>query len=182
MTEPRWLRPDEQVEWMSFVLAMRLLWGQLERDLQRDAHLPITYYEILSTLSEVQGHALALSQLATLLQVSPSRLSHALARLEETGWIRREMCAGDDRRKWKAVLTDEGMAALRAAAPVHVESVRTHVLDPLTPAQVAQLGAISRALLAHLAPGLDVAQAMARSKEEGQVDADSLDSLRHGAR
>jgi len=181
MTEPRWLRPDEQVEWMSFVLATRLLWSQLERDLQRDAHLAVAYYEILSALSEVRGCALPLSQLAPLLQVSPSRLSHALSRLEEAGWVRREMCASD-RRKWTAALTDAGMAALRAAAPVHVESVRTHVLDPLTPGQVAQLGAISRALLAHLAPGLDVAQAMARSKEEGQVDADSLDSLRHGGR
>ncbi len=178
MTEPRWLRPDEQVDWMSFVLATRLLWGQLERDLQRDAHLPVAYYEILSTLSEIQGHALSLSQLGTLLQVSPSRLSHAMSRLEETGWVRRELCGGD-RRKWKAVLTDAGMAVLRAAAPVHVESVRTHLLDPLTPAQVAQLGEISRALLAHLAPGLDVAHAMARSKEDGQVDADSLDSLSH---
>jgi len=181
MTEPRWLRPDEQVEWMSFVLATRLLWGQFERDLQRDAQLPVTYYEILSTLSEIQGRALALSQLATLLQVSPSRLSHALSRLEEAGWVRRELRAGD-RRQWRAVLTDAGMAVLRAAAPVHVESVRTHLLDQLTPAQVAQLGEISRALLAHLAPGLDVAHAMARSREEGQVDADSLDSLSQGAR
>jgi len=72
--------------------------------------------------------------------------------------------------------------APRAAAPVHVESVRTHLLDPLTPRQVAHLGAISRALLAHLAPGLDVAHVMARSKEEGQVDADAMDSLTHGAR
>jgi DNA-binding MarR family transcriptional regulator len=181
MTEPRWLRPDEQANWMSFVIAMRLLWSQFERDLQRDAHLPVAYYEILSTLSEIQGHALSLSHLATLLQVSPSRLSHAMSRLEETGWIRREICAGD-RRKWNAVLTDEGMAVLRAAAPVHVESVRTHLLDQLTLAQVEQLGEISRALLAHLAPGLDVAHVMARSKEEGQVDVDSLDSLSHGVR
>ena len=180
MTEPRWLQPDEQVEWVSFVLATRLLWSQFERDLQRDAHLPVAYYEILSTLSETQGHALSLSQLATLLQVSPSRLSHALARLEEMGWVRRELCGGD-RRKWRAVLTDEGMTALRAAAPVHVESVRTHLLDPLTPAQVAQLGEISRAILAHLAPGLDVAQAIARGREDGQVEVECMDSLSHGA-
>jgi DNA-binding MarR family transcriptional regulator len=164
MAEPRWLEPDEDVAWRSFVLATRLLWSQLERDLQRDAQLALTHYEILGLLAEMPGHALSLSELALLLQVSPSRLSHALARLEETTWIRREMDGGD-RRKWKAVLTEPGMAALREAAPAHVESVRTHVLDALTPAQVAQLGDISRALLAHLAPGFDPAEAMARCKE-----------------
>ena len=179
MKEPRWLRPDEQVDWMSFVLATRLLWSQFERDLQRDAHLPVTYYEILSVLSEVREHALPLSDLSTMLQLSPSRLSHAVSRLEEAGWIRREMSALD-RRQCSAVLTDEGMAVLRNAAPIHVESVRTHLLDPLTPTQVAQLGEISRTLLAHLAPGLDVAQAMARSKEAGQIDTEFMDSLSNG--
>lgn len=179
MQEARWLRRDEQVDWMSFVLATRLLWSQFERDLQRDAHLPLTYYEILSTLSEIRGHALTLSHLGALLQLSPSRLSHAVSSLEESGWIRREMCAGD-RRKWRAVLTDKGMAVLRAAAPSHVESVRTHLLDQLTPAQFEQLGEISRALLAHLAPGIDVARAMARAEEDGHFDAASMDSLGRG--
>jgi DNA-binding MarR family transcriptional regulator len=176
MTQPRWLSSEEQETWISFLVATRLLWSQLERDLQRELHLPRTYYEILSTLSEVPGHTLSLSHLAALLQLSPSRLSHAVSRLEETGWIRREMSAVD-RRKWSTVLTDEGMVMLCAAAPVHVESVRTHLLDRLTPAQVEQLGEISRALLAHLAPGLDVAQAMARSKEDGGVGAECMEGL-----
>ena len=176
MAEPRWLNSEEQEIWISFLIATRLLWSQLERDLQRDLRLPRTYYEILSTLSETPGHTLSLSHLAALLQLSPSRLSHAVSRLEETGWIRREMSAMD-RRKWSAVLTDEGMAVLCAAAPIHVESVRTHLLDQLTPAQVEQLGEISQALLAHLAPGLDVAQAIARSKEDCQVGAECVSGL-----
>ena len=176
MAEPRWLNSEEQEIWISFLVATRLLWSQLERDLQRELRLPRTYYEILSTLSETPGHTLSLSHLATFLQLSPSRLSHAVSRLEESGWIRREMSAVD-RRKWSAVLTDEGMAKLCAAAPVHVESVRTRLLDQLTPVQVEQLGEISRALLAHLAPGLDVAKAMARSKEGTQAGVECMDGL-----
>jgi DNA-binding MarR family transcriptional regulator len=176
MAESRWLSSEEQETWISFLVATRLLWSQLERDLQRELHLPRTYYEILSTLSETPGHTLSLSHLAALLQLSPSRLSHAVSRLEETGWIRREMSAVD-RRKWSAVLTDEGMAMLCAAAPVHVESLRTHLLDHLTPSQVEQLGEISRALLAHLAPGLDVAQAFARSKEGNQAGVECVNGL-----
>ena len=40
------------------------------------------------------------------------------------------------------MLTDAGFAALAAAAPGHVEGVRTHLLDPLTPEQVKQLAEI----------------------------------------
>lgn len=40
------------------------------------------------------------------------------------------------------MLTDAGFAALAAAAPGHVEGVRTHLLDPLTPEQVKQLADI----------------------------------------
>ena len=48
------------------------------------------------------------------------------------------------------MLTDGGFAALEAAAPVHVESVRTHLFDPLRSDQLEQLRAISERLLEHL--------------------------------
>jgi DNA-binding MarR family transcriptional regulator len=61
--------------------------------------------------------------------------------LEENGWVRREVCP-TDRRGQVAVLTDAGFAALEAAAPGHVEGVRTHLFDALTPQQVQHLGEI----------------------------------------
>ena len=119
--------------------------------------MPLTYYEILSMLSEVPGHAMRMTELSTVLQVSPSRLSHAVSRLEESGLVRRELCPSD-RRGWVAILTEEGMKEVRSAAPTHVESVREHLFDQLTPAQIAQLGEISKALLSHLAPGIDLSR------------------------
>jgi DNA-binding MarR family transcriptional regulator len=86
-----------------------------------------------------------MSQLAERSQSSRSRVSHAVARLEEAGWVRRERVP-DDRRAALAVLTDKGYAALAAAAPGHVEGVRTHLLDRLTPAQVVALRRISEAV------------------------------------
>ncbi len=50
-----------------------------------------------------------------------------------------------------AVLTEEGFAVLKAAAPGHVEGVRTHLFDQLTDEQVGQLRAISQTLYEHLA-------------------------------
>ncbi|MGI8968639.1 MAG: MarR family winged helix-turn-helix transcriptional regulator [Chloroflexota bacterium] len=149
MNTTRWLDEDEQRVWRAFLLATRLLFAEFERDMQQDAGMPLTYYEVLMALSEVPGRTLRMSELAEVLQGSPSRISHAVSRLEEAALVRRELCPSD-RRSWFAILTEEGFATLKAAAPYHVDSVREHLFDQLTPAQVDQLGEISRALLRHL--------------------------------
>lgn len=149
MSEVRWLDEDEQRAWRAFIEAVTLLFDRLDRELQRDAGIPHTYYEILVRLSEAPGRTLRMSALAERSLSSRSRLSHAVARLEEAGWVRRDRCP-TDKRGWLAVLTDEGFAALAAAAPGHVRGVRTHLLDQLTADQVAQLRTISETLLRHL--------------------------------
>jgi len=149
MSETRWLDADEQRAWRAFLSATRLLGETLDRELQRDAGMPHAYYEILVRLSEAPDRTLRMSQLAEAATSSRSRLSHAVARLEELGWVRRQTCP-TDRRGQFAVLTDDGFAALAAAAHGHVAGVRRHLLDPLTPEQVGQLGAISEAVLRHL--------------------------------
>ena len=145
MAEPRWLSDEEQCTWRAFLAAIQLLTDELDRELQRDADMPHTYYEILVALSEAPCRTLRMSQLADRCQSSRSRLSHAVSRLEQAGWVRRQACA-TDKRGALAVLTDEGLAALAAAAPGHVEAVRRHVFDVLTPEQAHQLGQISAAI------------------------------------
>src|SRR5882672_6261847 len=108
MTEPRWLDDDEQQTWRAFIAANRFLFDQLDRELQRDAGMPHAYYEILVRLSETEGRALRMSDLAQRTSSSRSRLTHAVDRLVERGWVRREDCP-NDRRGQLAVLTDEGM-------------------------------------------------------------------------
>ncbi|SCL49520.1 transcriptional regulator, MarR family [Micromonospora citrea] len=145
----RWLDPDEQRTWRAFLTASRALMETLDRELQRDAGMPHAYYEILVRLSEAPQRRLRMSDLAEASGSSRSRLSHAVARLEAAGWVRREDCP-TDRRGQIAVLTDEGFATLAAAAPGHVEGVRRHLFDALSPAQVDQLRRISEALVDHL--------------------------------
>lgn len=147
MAKTRWLDAEEQRIWRSFLGATRMLFEELDRELQRDAAMPHAYYEILVRLSEAPDRTLRMSQLAERSQYSRSRLSHAVARLESVGWVQRTEC-DTDRRGFMAVLTDKGFAALEAAAPGHVEAVRTLLLDPLSREQLRQLGAISDAVLA----------------------------------
>lgn len=146
----RWLDAEEQRAWRSFLTASRLLFDRVERQLQQEAGLPHAYYEILVRLSEAPDGRLRMSRLATTSLSSRSRISHAVARLEEAGWVRRVPCPSD-RRGQSAELTAAGWARLRAAAPGHVETVRDVLFDRLDAAQVAALREISDRLTAHLA-------------------------------
>lgn len=149
MAHTRWLDDDEQHTWRSFLTANRLLFERVERQLQNEARMPHAYYEILARLSEAPDRTLRMSRLAETSLSSRSRLSHAVARLEEAGWVRRIACP-TDRRGSFAELTDAGMAALEQAAPGHAETVRSLLFDVLTPAQQASLREISGALVSHL--------------------------------
>src|SRR3954462_2597087 len=119
----RWLTADEQRAWRAYLESTKVLMDALDRQLQREAGIPHAYYEILVRLSEADGRALRMSELADSTRSSRSRLSHAVARLEERGWVVREDCA-TDRRGQVARLTDAGFAMLEAAAPGHVDAVR----------------------------------------------------------
>jgi DNA-binding MarR family transcriptional regulator len=146
----RWLTDEEQRAWRAYLESSKVLFDALDRQLQREADLPHAYYEILVRLSEADGRAMRMSELAAGTLSSRSRLSHAVARLEERGWVAREDCP-TDRRGQVATLTDAGFAVLVEAAPGHVDAVRGFVIDQLTPEQLAQLAAIGEAIIARVA-------------------------------
>ncbi len=143
----RWLTATEQHCWRSFLNACHALFGAIDAQLLRDSDLPHGYYEILVHLSEAPGRALRMTQLAEASTFSKSRLSHAVARLEERGLVVRHACP-TDRRGQIAALTDEGFAVLAAAAPGHVEQVYRSLIGALTPEQIGQLTEISKAIIA----------------------------------
>jgi DNA-binding MarR family transcriptional regulator len=144
---PRWLSESEQAAWRSFVEAVQLVNADVEAQLQRDSGLSHADYEILVRLSEQPDRSLRMSDLAARTLFSRSRASHAVARLEREGWVRREPIP-EDRRGLRAVLTDDGFAVLAAAAPGHVDAVRAALLDPLTAEQVNQLTDVAQTIIA----------------------------------
>jgi DNA-binding MarR family transcriptional regulator len=147
----RWLDDDEQATWRSLVMFTHLLDDALDRQLQRDSGMSHAYYQVLVAVSESDGGAVRMSDLAALLRFSPSRMTHAVASMQRRGWIRREPCP-EDRRGQLAVLTAAGRQAIAAAAPGHVAEVRAHVFDRLDADQVDQLRALCETMLAGLDP------------------------------
>lgn len=145
MGDAHWLSADEQRVWRNYIAATRMVDSELERQLQRDSGLPTTYYEIMVSLSEAPDRTLRMSELADRSRFSRSRLSHAVARMEQQGWIERRDCPSDKRGAF-AVLTEKGFAALADAAPGHVRQVRSLVFDVLSKEQLAQLSEICATL------------------------------------
>ncbi len=152
---PRWLNERERHTWIMSLYAQTLLLEQIEQDLQREAGMPLAYYQILVILSEHPGGAMRMSELADAAFFSRSRLSHAIARLEQHGWVRREACPSD-RRGSIAALTDRGRRVLEETAPRHVESVRRHLFDQLSEEEAKALGSVSEKLVRHLLGSLRV--------------------------
>jgi DNA-binding MarR family transcriptional regulator len=135
--QTRWLSTDEQQAWRATVHLSQLLMRQLDRDL--NAHVLNGHdYEILVELSEAPDHRLRMTELADATSQSRSRLSHQISRMENRGLVRRDNCEGDKRGTF-AVLTADGMAAIEQVAPDHVENVRRHFIDRLSPRQLEEI-------------------------------------------
>ncbi|MFG2882355.1 MarR family winged helix-turn-helix transcriptional regulator [Streptomyces sp. NPDC048297] len=150
-THHRWLTDDEQRVWRSYLQATTLLEDHLDRQLQRDAGMPHIYYGLLVTLADAPRRRLRMTELAMKAKITRSRLSHAIARLEQNGWVRREDCASDKRGQF-AVLTDKGTEVLRRTAPGHVTAVRQALFERLTPEQQKALGEIMEIVAEGLQP------------------------------
>ena len=146
MRNDPWLTEQQQQAWRTYLAMTAALNARIERDLQRAAGMPHAYYLILAMLSEAPGRSLRMNQLAEMVLASQSRLSHAVARLEDQGWVRREQAAGD-RRGQVAMLTDAGYQRLVQVAPSHAETVRSTMFDPLSDGQLEDFRRICETVL-----------------------------------
>lgn len=149
--DTRWLDEDELHAWVKFIGVVELLPGVLDAQLRRDSRLTHFEYFVLAMLSEAPARVLRMTQLAARTNATLPRLSHVVRKLEQRRLVERFPCPQDGRAT-NARLTQDGWDAVRQAAPGHVAAVREHVIDALTPEQVAQLEDISAALLQRLDP------------------------------
>jgi DNA-binding MarR family transcriptional regulator len=150
----RWLDDKERAAWLSLARVLMRLPAALDTQLRRDAGLSHFDYLVLAMLSDAPDRTLLMSELAALANGSLSRLSHVVSKLEKRGWVHRAPCPSDGRFTY-ARLTDDGWAKVVAAAPGHVETVRSQVIDALTKTQLRQLEEIGEHVLKQLDPGSD---------------------------
>ncbi|MEU4098211.1 MarR family transcriptional regulator [Streptomyces sp. NPDC026673] len=158
MSETHWLTDEEQRVWRLFIAVARKLNAHLDHQLRTTSGIPATYYEILVHLSEAPDRSLRMAAIADKCFSARGKVSHAVAKLEKSGYVLRT-ASDSDGRGFVATLTDYGLAALHEAAARHVEEVRQYVFDPLTQEQQKALEGISATMLEMLVPACRLASA-----------------------
>jgi DNA-binding MarR family transcriptional regulator len=125
-----WLSRSEQLVWRQLLSVECRLRERLDHDLRAGPGLTLGEYEVLVHLSETNGAALRMSELADRLLLSRSGLTRRVDGLVRAGLVSRRPC-DDDGRGALAALTPAGREVLELAAPVHVAGVRRYLLDPV---------------------------------------------------
>lgn len=139
MAEP--LSDTQQANWRSFIEGSWELHTRLEDDLRAATGLSMADYHVMVVLSEAPEHRLRMGELAGRLVFSPSRLTYQISSMVKRGLVRKQPCPQDGRGQ-EAVLTDDGMAALEHAAPLHLITVRDSFVDRLDPDELAMIGRV----------------------------------------
>ena len=117
--------------WRSFLKAHAILIDRIDRDLVM-AKLPsLSTYDVLIELYEAPGHRLRMHELAERVVLSRSGLTRLVDRLEAEGLLKRDR-SGTDRRGAYAVISDQGIAALRRTWPVYARGIAEYFAQWLT--------------------------------------------------
>jgi DNA-binding MarR family transcriptional regulator len=138
------LHPAEEELCRVFALMLQTLPRTLGDELQRDASISSPEYTALASLADHRDEGLGVTQLATLVGLSQSRMSRVVDSLAARGDITR--CQGEDARSRRLEITEGGMARLAAAWPYRLASIRRHVINRLDAASVPLLTATFDAL------------------------------------
>ncbi|AGL19642.1 MarR family winged helix-turn-helix transcriptional regulator [Actinoplanes sp. N902-109] len=150
MAEP--LDARRQAMWRAYIDSSWALQTRLEDELRAATGLSMPDYHVLVVLSEAPDQRLRMGELAGRMVFSPSRVTYQIGSMVKRGLVRKQSCAVDGRGQ-EAVLTAEGWAALRAAAPLHLTTVRDSFVDDLADAEIAVLTDVFTRLGSRLRPG-----------------------------
>jgi len=134
MAEP--LDEEELLCWRTFIESSWALHTRLEDELRAATGLSMNDYQVMVVLSEAPERRLRMGELAGRLVFSPSRVTYQISSMVKRGLVRKQSCPEDGRGQ-EAVLTGKGLAALEAAAPMHLVTVREAFIDRLDPDELS---------------------------------------------
>lgn len=138
--------------WRALLAVHSRVLGQVAGELEAEIGLPVSFYEVLTALSEAPGERLPMRELADSVLLSKSGLTRVVDRMVTDGLVGRTPSA-DDRRVVYACLTDRGRARLAGATPVHLRSIEEHFGCHLDDAEADALqNILSRIALANGRP------------------------------
>jgi DNA-binding MarR family transcriptional regulator len=117
--------------WGALLQVQAALVPQLDRRLRRAASLPLGWYDVLLELQAADDKRCTMSQLAERVVLSRTRVSRMVDELVAEGLVKKEAHPTDARSAY-AVITDEGLARFRSAAPVYRDLIRREFAEGLS--------------------------------------------------
>lgn len=133
--------------WRTLMQMVELLRARIEQQIQATSGLSMADYTVLAVLSEAPDGMMRPYELGRAVDWEKSRMHHQMTRMCKRGLITRERCGS---RGMYAVITAQGLAAIKEAAPSHSHEVRRLVIDRLTPDELDQFAAIATKVLDNL--------------------------------
>lgn len=134
--------------WRTFLKVHANVIDKIDHDLLVAKCMPLSSYDVLIELYEAPGQRLRMYELAERVVLSRSGLTRLVDRLEAQGYLTRDR-SGTDRRGAYAVITEQGIAAMRQAWPVYAKGITKYFAQWLTTEEAQLLGlALERVLQA----------------------------------
>ena len=138
MSQPKWLTPAEMLAWRGFITTSTDLVNLIAKDLAPYG-LDGGDYQLLAMLSEAPDQKLKMCDLAERLRLSRSGLTRRIDGVLKAKYVS-QVRDNQDGRVVFAHLTKKGFDLIKKVAPHHLESVRSRMIDLLSPAEICAFG------------------------------------------
>jgi DNA-binding MarR family transcriptional regulator len=134
----QFLSEDEEAAWNGLLETREALVRTLDERLLAEHQISLVTVEALMHIAHAEESTIAVSELARLLDLSPSHVSRIVIDFERKGWVKRERDPKDS-RSTRASATDAGRRQLLEAAPAYLSTVRELLFAGLNEREVKQL-------------------------------------------
>ena len=123
--------------WRLYFESALALTDVLDAELERDAGIPLRWYDTLVHLEETPD-GLRMNELAERILYSKSGFTRVVDRLEEAGLVRR-IRPDNDRRSILVSLTDKGRDTMERARGYHRDGIERHFSQHLSEQEIKTL-------------------------------------------
>jgi DNA-binding MarR family transcriptional regulator len=148
--DQRPLSSDRLRAWRLYFESALALNDVLDAELERDAGIPLRWYDVLVHLEE-RPDGLRMNELADRILYSKSGFTRVVDRLEDAGLVRR-VRPENDRRSILVVITDDGRRTLQRARGHHRRAIDEHFSAHLGDNDVKSLMRALEKVSAHVRP------------------------------
>ena len=136
--------------WRLFFESALALLDVLDTELERDAGIPMRWYDVLVQLEETPG-GIPMNALADRILYSKSGFTRVVDRMEEAELVRR-VRPQHDRRSILVVLTDKGSDTMERARRYHRDGIEQHFSQHLSEPEIKALTRALEKISTHARP------------------------------